>query len=136
MTNQITKQFGSYNEKRYSKPWGAIVTFDQNAGIKFSFSGQFMAKDGDPGEVVIMTDSKLVAFGQKDYRGNKTEVEYFYVEDDLTLREISKSEAWNIWKKLQEHNVIIDTSTNPLAGFTVEELQAEIARRAEVLKDE
>ncbi|MDR1685192.1 MAG: PLxRFG domain-containing protein [Desulfovibrio sp.] len=89
----VSKQFGPYNDRRYSRPWGAKITL---AGEKtnYSFDGKFYG-DADSGGTVEIPGIKpgdVVAFGQKDTRGSGsgTYNEWFIVQADGSLEKTLK----------------------------------------------
>ena len=89
----IEKPFYSYNERRYGKPWGAIITFSK-LKPEYTFTGHYDARPGDAGSVVIEAQpGDILAFGQKDNRGNKTEKQFYIVNDKGELLQISEREA-------------------------------------------
>ena len=92
----IKKEIDCYNERRYGRPWAAIVTF---AGIKthYNFTGNYIHNDsvGSSGEVQIMAKKDdIIAFGQKDNRGNNNKKDFFVVKNDKgDLESISQLDA-------------------------------------------
>lgn len=93
----VSKEFGSYNARRYSKPWGAVVTF-VNGKPKYDFCGWYAGvhnpKKDSEGEVFVKAlTGSIVAFGQKDFRGGNTENQWYVVNADGTLTETSQQEA-------------------------------------------
>ena len=90
------KTYSSYNNRRYSKPWAAKVTLDDQKRMKMNFCGLYTAKDGDAGDLKIdAQNGELIAFGQKDGRGNKTKITYAIFEND-SLKILEKTEAYKI----------------------------------------
>lgn len=85
----IEKTFAGYNERRYSRPWGAKITFPNGVKPSYEFVGHW------DGRAVIMKAEAgdVVAFGQKDNRGNNTIKEFFVVGENGDLRPVSESEA-------------------------------------------
>lgn len=74
--NVVLKEYMSYNKRRYSKPW---VCKMQNGKYNFSEKvGCFSAKDGEEGNLVVFKPviGQVYGFGQKDYRGNGTEINF------------------------------------------------------------
>jgi hypothetical protein len=89
------KTYDSYNFRRYSTPWVAIV--DANtAKIDFSkkiggYTGGY--NTGEAGELYIIApqEGAVYAYGQKDNRGNNTETTYVkYVSGEF--ESIAKTE--------------------------------------------
>lgn len=86
----------AYNERRYSKPWIAVVTFSGKAEANFDF-GQWVGRAGDEGILVIDAEpGAIVARGQKDYRKTRNSAaDYYRVEADGSLTEIDgKADAY------------------------------------------
>lgn len=84
--NFIVATYGSYNPRRYSRPWVCEISetgqylFDKKIGI---FDGK---DDGGGGDLVIYepVEGQVYAYGQKDYRGNNTEhVIFKYVGGEM-----------------------------------------------------
>lgn len=93
--------FGSYNERRYSRPWCAKVYLQQFT-IKYDFCGVYTGSVGLAGSVMVdATVGDVVAAGQKDYRGNSSIHKFFLVEEN-GLKEVTKDEALKILKQKKE----------------------------------
>lgn len=93
----IKRSFGSYNERRYGKPWGAKITFPDSIKPKYDFDGYW-----DGSHVLINADiGDVVAFGQRDHRGNGTKKSLFIVEPDGELTQVSEANA-------REHSVKVN----------------------------
>ena len=93
-----TKTFSAYNHRRYSAPWGAVITLDEN-GWHYTFKGVWLGDAGEGGDVVIhnVEPGTIVAFGQKDNRNPRhTENEWYAVQPDGSLLEVGKREARKI----------------------------------------
>ncbi len=94
----ISKSFYAYNWKRYSKPWGAVITIGDK-GWEYDFCGLWMGDAAEGGDVVIknVEPGTIVAFGQKDNRNPRhTENDWFVVKEDGSLEGVGKREARNI----------------------------------------
>lgn len=78
------KDYESYNHRRYSRPWVALLV---DAKPDFSIEvGRYTAKSGDAGELVIVDPQvgQVFTYGQKDYKGRHTEIAYcVYTEKGL-----------------------------------------------------
>jgi hypothetical protein len=79
-TMKIIKNYQDFNFRRYSNPWVAIVN-PSTAKIDFSakvggYTGGY--NKGEAGSLYTTNpqDGAVYAYGQKDYRGNNTEVSY------------------------------------------------------------
>lgn len=94
------KEFHYFNQRRYSDPW--IAKVDEN-GINFDkqigeYTGGY--RTGEPGELIIYKpeNGQIVAFGQKDNRGNGGFTTYAVVQDGK-LVEIDRGKALELAKK-------------------------------------
>ena len=75
---ETIKSFGSYNERRYSRPWVCLMTptgsydFSSRVGI---YTG---AQPGDAGDLMVFEPrtGQVYGYGQKDRRGKKTEISH------------------------------------------------------------
>ena len=83
---RVIKSYSSFNRRRYSDPWVAIVdpkTAKPNftkrvggyTGIRFK---------GEAGELFVTEpqDGAVYMYGQKDYRGNNTDRQYVQFKDN------------------------------------------------------
>ena len=81
----VEDSFGPYNARRYSRPWGAKITLDASGKAQYLFDGQFLGQhSAGHGEGVVqiaVEPGDVVAFGQKDNRGNKTDNRWYIVDD-------------------------------------------------------
>lgn len=69
--NVTVQQYDNYNERRYSKPWIALV--DSKGKIDFSKNvGDYSGRPGEAGELYVYEpqEGQVYAYGQKDNRGN------------------------------------------------------------------
>jgi hypothetical protein len=94
--------FGPYNFRRYSKPWGAVVTFD---GVKaqYDFSrGAYLGDDMGGKVVIACSPGDIVAKGQRDNRKPKhTDNTWYVVDDDGSTRAIDRAAAFEHWQNRQ-----------------------------------
>lgn len=74
--NVIINTYSSFNQRRYSNPWVALVEDG-----KYNFSkkiGEYTGRYGcgEAGELYIYApvEGQIYAYGQKDYRGKNTEI--------------------------------------------------------------
>ncbi len=91
----ISKEFSAYNPRRYSKPWGARITFDADLKPRYDFAGHY-----DGSHVVMHAEPRdVVAFGQRDNRGNGTTREFYIVTltDPDPLVKLTEGEARQHW---------------------------------------
>jgi hypothetical protein len=92
---RVTYEVGSYNPRRYGKPWIARVTawpIGKIPTLQFGATVDVWTAeiDAEPGAVI--------RFGQKDQRrGNNTTADWGIVLPDGTVRECSPSEARTHW---------------------------------------
>ena len=98
---KIERQTGSYNQRRYGKPWIARVDFDSPQG-KFEF-GAWIGDHYNGGEGTLIIDADpgdIIARGQKDFRQPKNSApDYYYVTDDGKLIRIGdKGAAYQYYK--------------------------------------
>jgi hypothetical protein len=79
MTITITTE--SYNDRRYGKPWIALVDFAAKSTGEFKW-GEFLG-DSRGGELTIeCSDGDIVASGQKDHRKPQYSKPDFYMAID------------------------------------------------------
>jgi hypothetical protein len=104
---EITKDFGTWNDRRYGRPWGAVVTFDAANKAQYDFkAGSFLGERGSGEVVLICNPGDVVAFGQKDYRKTRgTENDWYIVLADGTLEETTKGAALKYWKSQKENKI-------------------------------
>lgn len=93
-TTKIEINTGSYNDRRYGKPWIAKVTFDDNGKAAFEW-GTWVGRPGYSGTLVIhAAEGEIVAKGQKDNRNSRgTECDYYQVQGGQLVA-MSKAEAY------------------------------------------
>lgn len=99
MTTQITINTGSYNQRRYSKPWIARVTFDAAGKAEFAW-GEWIGdhRTGSEGTLVIeASEGDIIARGQKDFRQPKNSAPRYYQVRNGELAELAgKAEAYKL----------------------------------------
>ena len=99
---EITQETNTYNQRRYGKPWIAIVDFA--AGPKGVFNFRDWAGDhrnGTEGLLEISANpGNIIAIGQKDLRKPRNSApDFFEVASDGTLDTIgNKGEAYKHYK--------------------------------------
>jgi hypothetical protein len=94
MDMRITYEVGSYNARRYSRPWIAKVErWDIGKSPILTFGGHvgvYIAEiDAEPGN--------LLRYGQRDGRGNNTARLWGVVQLDGSLLELNAEEARQHW---------------------------------------
>jgi len=94
------RETGSYNERRYSAPWIAKVSFPSGAKPDYTF-GDSTGKWGKDGLLRIdCTPGEVIAWGQKDLRRPaNSDHTMLVMEPDGTMRTIDKTEAFRLLKK-------------------------------------
>jgi hypothetical protein len=99
MTTKITIKTSSYNQRRYSKPWVAIVNFSQNPKGDFQW-GSWVGdhNSGSEGLLVIeASEGDIIARGHKDFRQPKNSAPTYYQVRNGELFELtSKAEAYQL----------------------------------------
>lgn len=99
----------SYNERRYGKPWIAIVTFESASKPNFSF-GDWVGEIGYQGVLEIeANEGDIVARGQKDHRKPRNSAADYYIMESGELIRVSKKEAYLHYKHLgSEQDLLIE----------------------------
>jgi hypothetical protein len=87
---------GSYNSRRYGKPWLAVITdwpIGKHPTLEFGASLDWRTAeiDAKPGQIV--------RFGQKDHRGNGTTAEWGIVQRDGVILESNPTDCREHWLK-------------------------------------
>lgn len=90
---RISETFGSYNGRRYGRPWIARLTSWPVGGKPEMEFGRYLGDDAG-GEVEIMAfPGDIIRTGQKDHRGGNTEATWKVVEDNGSLSDLDQKEA-------------------------------------------
>lgn len=98
MTTKITLKTDSYNQRRYSKPWIAVVDFSKSPKGDFAW-GSWVgdARTGSDGLLVISAEeNSIIAHGQKDFRGNNGGTTYAQVRNAQLVELSGKVEAYQL----------------------------------------
>lgn len=99
MTTKIELKTGSYNQRRYGKPWIARVNFSHNPKGDFEW-GNWIGNHNTGSEGLLIIEANegdIVAHGQKDFRNPKyTEVNYCQVRNGKLVTLASKVEAYKL----------------------------------------
>jgi hypothetical protein len=92
-----------YNSRRYSKPWGAVVTFTDDARAVYDFNaGSYLGDDSGGTLYIKCAVGDIVARGQKDTRkGNNTSNNWYIVNTDFVYSSVTKNAAFEYW--LRKH---------------------------------
>lgn len=73
MEHRIIIKTDNYNERRWGKPWMAVITANDKGKTSYTFDGEFIGDHGYAGQVMMQVETgKIIAYGQKDRRGNGT----------------------------------------------------------------
>lgn len=90
---RITKSFGCYNEKRFSKPWLArVIDWPVGRPPELRF-GHYLGTSAGGESEILAQDGDVVRWGQKDNRGNHTVARWGIVESNGCIRECTEAEA-------------------------------------------
>jgi hypothetical protein len=129
MTNEIKKitiETESYNERRYGKPWIAIVDFSEDKKGEFVF-GDWIGTVGYSGTLEIEAEvGTIIAQGQKDNRKPANSApEFFIVKPTGELESLghNKNEAYKAFRNQTE---LTDTDKLILEKQTLLKRLAEI----------
>lgn len=127
---RISQHFGSYNARRYGKPWVSKIVAWPVGGKSEVVWGSYLGDDNG-GEVEIEANvGDIIRTGQKDGRGGNTSADWYVVEPDGSLREIDAAEARKLFGKVPAQ----DTSDKIALMAEKEKLLARIAEIDMLLK--
>ncbi len=102
-THTITVETGGYNERRYGKPYIAVVDFAGNPQGNVQW-GDWLGTVGQGGMLAITAkDGDIVMTGQKDHRARRAEqsAPTYHVVDDGKLIELgNKADAYKKWQEV------------------------------------
>ena len=100
---RYSESYGSYNARRYSRPWIAKITAWPVGGRPELAFGSYLGNhDGTSqvtgGEVEIMAfPGSILRSGQKDSRGNGGSNDWWEAMPDGSMRSIGQGEARKLW---------------------------------------
>lgn len=122
----------SFNDRRYGKPWIASVSFANGCKADFTF-GDWIGSHGSEGLLVLdpVKPGDVIARGQKDSRGraSNSSPDYYSIDElGEPIPLATPAAAYRAWRE-NAAKQIDPVPANPLVTFSLEELQAEIARR-------
>ncbi len=91
---RVTVEFGSYNSRRYGRPWIAkVIAWPIGGRPELSFGGNvgshLVEIDAEPGAIV--------RWGQKDHRGNNTTARWGIVQLENAIEDCSAEQAREHW---------------------------------------
>lgn len=94
----VSKPWGSYNGRRYGTPWAARITAFTGRPVLDFIKGAYNGNDSGGELVITGTVGEIIKIGQKDYRGNKTDNDFYRITEtgELELVE-SPVEARQLW---------------------------------------
>ena len=97
---KITIETGSYNDRRYSRPWIGVITDWPRGSARAEIAWGCWIGDepGSAGMLEIEADAgDVVRQGQKDHRGNSGSNDWAIVQPDGSLRDCTAVEARKHW---------------------------------------
>lgn len=125
---RVSQKFGSYNQRRYSKPWIAKITSWPIGGKPEVKWGGYCGDDNG-GEVEIEAIAgDIIRTGQKDGRGNGTSADWYIVQADGSLDSTDAAGARKAWDARQADKAIEHPPAD-MSGIADADLVAEIKRR-------
>lgn len=93
---KITRNTGSYNSRRYGRPWIAKIDLQGN-NLVFNF-GSWVGDPGDEGVLVLdgISAGDFYARGQKDFRKPQNSApDYYQVDDEGRETGATKAEIYH-----------------------------------------
>lgn len=125
---RVSQNFGSYNPRRYGRPWIAKITSWPVGGRPEVEWGRYLGDD-DGGEVEIEAmPGDIIRTGQKDHRGGNTDAGWYVVQDDGSLDSTDAAGARKAWDARQADKAIEHPPAD-LGSVSDADLIAEIKRR-------
>ncbi len=98
MTTKLEIKTNSYNQRRYSKPWIAIVDFTYDLKGEFKW-GTWVGdhNSGSDGLLIIDVDEgDIIARGQKDFRKPQNSApDWYQVRNGELIKLAGKAEAYH-----------------------------------------
>lgn len=95
---RYSASYGSYNARRYSRPWIGVITSWPVGGRPEIAWGSYLGDDAGGGEVEIMAlPGSILRSGQKDTRGHGGCNDWWEAMPDGTMRMIDQAEARKLW---------------------------------------
>ena len=96
---EVAIEFGSYNPRRYGKPWIAKVTAWPVGGNAELDWGSYCGDD-DGGEAIVdAAPGDIVRWGQRDHRGGNTTAHWGIVREDGSVDECTAPDARHHWRE-------------------------------------
>lgn len=122
---RVSVSFGSYNFRRYSKPWiGKITSWPVGGKAEIAW-GSYLGDDNG-GECEIDAQvGDIIRTGQRDNRGNGGTNDWYVVESNGSLTSIDQAAARKLYGKVKE----AAKPSLDLSSISDEALLAECRRR-------
>jgi hypothetical protein len=99
MTTRIEVKTSGYNQRRFSKPWIAIVDFSVDVRGEFKW-GAWIGDHTSGSEGLLVIDAEegaIIARGQKDFRKPRNSApDYYQVRDGQLAPVASRAEAYKL----------------------------------------
>lgn len=109
---KLSIETGSYNARRYGKPYIGVVSAESGRVTRW---GTWIGTPGQAGILEIeAVAGDVIVKGQRDNRGNNGTPDYAVVQDDGTLKYMSKAEAIKAARDLRQQAA----GTDARAGAT------------------
>jgi hypothetical protein len=90
---RVIKQFGNYNQRRYSRPWIArVISWPVGGRPELEF-GRYLGSDGGGECEIIARPGSIVRWGQNDWRGNNTDSCWGIVDSYGTIASCTEAQA-------------------------------------------
>lgn len=94
---RYSERYGSYNSRRYSRPWIGVITSWPVGGRPEIAWGNYCGDDSG-GEVEILAlPGSILRSGQKDNRGNGGSNDWWEAMPDGSMRQIDQPAARKLW---------------------------------------
>lgn len=131
---RVSVKFGSYNFRRYGRPWiGRITSWPVGGKAEIAW-GSYIG-DNDGGECEINAQpGDIIRAGQRDNRGNGGSNDWYVVSDSGQLYPIDQPEARELWTAKQAN----PTPPKPVIDFgsiSNDDLWDEVVRRGLHLRE-
>lgn len=112
---RIAISFGSYNPRRYSRPWIARVTAWPVGKKPELLFGAYVGDDSGGEAEIIAYPGDIVRYGQRDgRRADKSRNEWGVVEDDYSVRDAKQTEARALFEQRPKCEFTPSQMPNPL----------------------
>ena len=144
---RISKTVGSYNQRRYSRPWIGVLTSWDVGGRPEIRWGRYIGDDGGGELEVDAEPGDIVRTGQRDSRGNGGSNDWHIVQPDGKLLGCDQPEARAHWEahstriRLERQGIAdgkaqVAAARGPLDSISDDVLLAEMRRRGLTITQE